>query len=40
MKYLKLMWLIMSGRLIIEHRNRPGKKAQLTPTGDPINQWP
>jgi|HubBroStandDraft_1064217.scaffolds.fasta_scaffold743839_2 hypothetical protein len=40
MKYLKLMWLIMSGRLTIEYRNRPEKKAQLTPAGDPINPWP
>jgi hypothetical protein len=27
MQYLKLIWLIMSGRLRIEHRNRPRKLA-------------
>jgi hypothetical protein len=25
MKYLKLIWLIMSGKLRIEHKNRPKK---------------
>jgi hypothetical protein len=39
MKYLKLIWLIMSGRLRIAHRNRPEqrnrpeKNEQLTPIG-------
>jgi hypothetical protein len=36
MKYLKLMWLIMSGRLIIEPRNRPvrpERDVQLNPAG-------
>jgi len=30
MKYLKLIWLIMSGRLRLESRNRPESLSELT----------
>jgi hypothetical protein len=31
MKYLKLVWLIMSGRLQLETRSRPDRNERLAP---------
>lgn len=35
MKYLKLIWLITSGRLTIEKRNPPEKNGQFVPVDNP-----
>jgi hypothetical protein len=43
MKYLKLIWLIATGRLIVENRSRPEKKRPSSAgarswTGAPVHR--
>jgi hypothetical protein len=40
MKYLKLIWLIASGRLSIEKRNAPEKKGRPTRAGGAGHAYP